>query len=368
MDRLGLLLLSALFLAGCKPAMTPSADEASVATHRYSATPCWLNQPYSARARGVVAITSQYGGGGDLLALSRRQALETLADLFDLQLQDELDVSGSTFVASGQTLRLAPSWTQDGQHYSYAYFADPQADAWVRQSCQPAQCAPERCSPSWLCNESQEHLSTVTVSQLSANLREQYRFLFENALAQYQALHGVQVQAERTQLHRQSASALRIETSLREMERTQLEFASVSLSHPLVLTHSCRIENTIYGRFELLGYAPQITAFNYPADWHLNPVYQEGWVIGQFSGLLSRNLISLKIQEAVNHGLLALARTQHTHISSDQFQVERNAAGHYMMQFVHETTRGEVRAQVRSVRFTGSAQDPQVFVLMEALP
>ncbi|MBE0471740.1 MAG: hypothetical protein IBX55_19795 [Methyloprofundus sp.] len=339
-------------------------------THNYNSVPCWLNQPFSEKSRGVVAVTSQYGSG-DLLALSRYQALKGLAELFDLELGEDLDLSSSTFPLGKKNLRLAPSWSDNGQHYSYAYLADTKADKWVLNSCSVSQCLPERCSPDWLCYDSEDNLSTVTVSQLSANLREQYRFLFENALDQYQSLHGVQIYAERTQLLRHASSGMRLESSVREIEHAQLEFAAVATHYPLVLTltHTCRFETTIYGRFELLGYVQQGSLnTDYPADWHLGSIYPEGYIVGHFSGFLSRNLISLKIQQAIRYGLLDLMRSKHTYISSDQVVIERNAEGYYSIEFVHETTKGKIRAQVQSIRFTGTAHDPQVYVLLKALP
>ena len=359
-----------LVLIGCGGVASLPVVEAK-STHYYSSTPCWLNQPFSEKSRGVIAVTSQYGSG-DLLALSRYQALKGLADLFDLELGEELDLSSSTFPLGKNTLRLAPSWSDSGQHYSYAYLADEKADKWVLNSCPVSQCIPERCLPDWLCFDSKDNLSTVTVSQLSANLREQYKFLFENALDQYQSLHGVQIHAERTQLHRHASTAMQLSSSVREIEHTQMEFSAADKNYPLVLTHSCRFETTIYGRFELLGYAQQDNRYSanidYPADWHLSSITPDGYVVGRFSGFLSRNLISLKIQQAIGYGLLDLMRSKYTHISTDRFVVERDTDGYYSMEFVHETTKGNVRAQVKSVRFTGTAQDPQVHVLLRALP
>lgn len=351
-----------LLLTGC--AAAPSSTSGNTAPY-YNTPPCWLHQPYSDQAQGVIAITSQYGGG-DLLALSRLQALQALAELFDLQLPDDVDLQAEHFMLSGQWVKLAPSWSQDGQHYSYAYFSTPQADRWVLRSCIPTSCAPQACSPSWLCQDSSRHLSIVTVSQLAAHQREQYRLLFANALMQYQALHGVTIHAERTQLHHRSLSGIRVASTLREIETTRFDFAQLQFEWPLVLTHSCLIDTTLYGRFELLGQLAEGTPKRtYPANWHQSQRLDEGLAIGYFSGFLSRNLISLKIEEAINHALLALARNQQTHIEFDELQIQRGSDGFYSVSFVHETTHGHLKARVRSLRFVGNAQHPEIFVLIE---
>ena len=361
-------LLALGLLAGCNSSRVASPDPAN---YQYSQSPCWLHTPYSEQAQGVIAITAEFGSG-DTKELSRRQAIASLAEVFDLPTQglDELDVYQSRLTLGGRSIGLAPTWTHQGQHISYAYLANPQSDRWVFSSCQQPRCQPDRCSPAWLCEEnSGEHLAAVTVSQLSATQREQYRFLFENALAQLRTTHGVQVEASRAQLHTRSGSALNLSSYLRERQQSSFEFSEMSDNVPLVLTDSCRYDTTIYGRLMIKG-VPNPDAGLAPIsnDWHQNHASPgEGMAVGHFSGMLSRNLISLRIEYALRNALLELARSQNVQISSDQINIDNMDGGHYSMQFVTEDTQMNMRVRVRGVRFTGSSADPEVYVLVEGM-
>ncbi|MDR9469137.1 hypothetical protein [Marinospirillum sp.] len=365
------LLAGALCLAlltGCKSEQViPSGSD----SHSYSQAPCWLHNPYNEKAQGVIAITAEFGSG-DTKALSRRQAVASLAEVFDFSTQglDELDVNQSRLTLGGRNLGIAPTWTHQNQHISYAYLANPESNKWVLNSCKQPSCQPESCSPAWLCEEnSGEYLSAVTVSQLSATQREQYRYLFENALAQLRTTHGVQVETSRAQLHTRSGSALNLSSYLRERQQSSFEFSDMSENVPLVLTDSCRYDTTIYGRLMIKG-VPNPDAGLAPVknNWHQQLGSPgEGMAVGHFSGMLSRNLISLRIEYALRNALLQLARTQNVQITSDQINIDNMEGGHYSMQFVTEDAQMNMRVRVRGVRFTGSSADPEVYVLVEEM-
>lgn len=364
------LVFAASLLTGCNSGRIASPDPTN---HQYSQTPCWLHTPYGEKAQGVIAITAEFGSG-DTKALSRRQAVESLAEVLNLRANnnnlDDLDFSQSHLQLGGRTLALAPTWTHNNQHISYAYLAKPEAERWVLNSCPQPTCQPDRCSPKWLCNENAgQYLSAVTVSQLSATQREQYRFLFANALDQLRTTHGVQVEASRAQLHTHTGSAMKISNYLRERQQSSFEFSEMGDNLPLVLTDSCRYDTTLYGRLMLKGVAnPANELAPIEQDWHLKMASPgEGMAVGHFSGMLSRNLISLRIEHALRNALLELARTQNVQITSDQLQVDALDGGHYSMQFVTEDTQMNMRVRVRGVRFTGSSDDPEVFVLVEGL-
>ncbi|WP_114417282.1 hypothetical protein [Marinospirillum perlucidum] len=362
------LLLTASLLTGCINAKVK--DTPSLQGH-YALEPCWLSTPYGENAQGVFAITSEFGSS-DTLVLSRRQAVTSLAEALNLPTNnlDQLDFSQSRVTLGGRNLGLAPTWTHQGRHYSYAYLANPQADRWVKSGCSPASCEPQNCSPAWLCEDNQgEYLAAVTVSQLAANASEQYRYLFENALKQLKTTHGVRLASERTQLTTRSGSATNLQVYLRERQNTQIEFAETNDQQALVLTNACRLEDTLYGRVELLGVTnPDLGLEPVNSRWHENLASPgEKLAIGHFSGILSHNLISLRIEYALRNALLQLARSQAVAIRSDQVQLDQLDGGHYSMQLVTEEMTLTRQVRVRGVRFMGRAADPEVFVLVEAL-
>ncbi|SFC38834.1 hypothetical protein SAMN05660443_2470 [Marinospirillum celere] len=357
-----------ILIAGCSSTPTASTDPGN---HQYTQTPCWLHTPYSSQAQGVIAITAEFGSG-DTKALSREMAVASLAEVYNLSTQglDEQDIYQNTISLSGHSIGLAPTWTHAGQHISYAYLANTQADHWVLNSCAQPRCQPERCSPSWLCEENTNHyLSAVTVSQLAATQREQYRFLFENALAQLRTTHGVKVEASRAQLHTRSGSALNLSSYLREREHSSFQFSEMSGSVPLVLTDSCRYDTTLYGRLMLKGVTnPHADLLPINQDWHLDLSSPgEGMAVGHFSGMLSHNLISLRIEYALRNALLELARSHQVQITSDQLHINNLDGGYYSMELVTEDTQMQMRVRVRSVRFLGTSDDPDVYVLVEGM-
>ena len=332
----------------------------------YNEQPCWLNNPYTSKARGAIGIAGRYGASGkDLEKLSQHRAIKSVADMMSVRppSEEELDASDS-FRLGNEQVAVAPVWTYGNYHFAYAYIVGEESYRWVLEECPEQTCNPQSCDPSWLCNDGRDldYASIVTVSQIAANLPTQYSLFFDNALDQVKAMFGVDVQAYE-RVSKTSDSTRRI--GLGYVEDSSLEFAEGVDPH-MVLANTCRVGTLYYARLVLKGmHSPDVNG-RWNMNWHEELNSQSpGLEFGSFSGHLSRNLLSSKIMRAVKDALVKIARAEHINITSEEMNVRRTSGGGYYGQIINAKTEAKIEAKVRSVRFVSEGSTPTVYVLVE---
>lgn len=362
---LGVLVLffHAVFIWGCSGQQYAPVD---IDGYSYSQQPCWLSNPYSNKAQGIIGISGRYGSPRlDLKKISQYRALQSLADMLGEEPPEREALAGSgPYLIGNQEVALAPVWTEGNYHFSYAYVVDQSRPGWIIEECPRRNCQPESCEPAWLCKDGRDldYASVVTVSQIAADLPTQYSFFFDNALEQLQAMYGVDVQSYERVI--ETSNSLR-RLGLGYVQESRLKFAEGEDPY-LVLANTCQKGTLYYARVMIRGVGRPEVDDRWPPDWHMDlGFYGMGLEIGSFSGYLSRNLLSSKIMKAVEDALVKIARSKQIDITSEEINVQRSEGGGYYGHITQAETDTTIEAEVRSVRFVGDSSSPTIYVLME---
>jgi hypothetical protein len=308
----------------------------------HASVPCWINQPVTEEIIGFIGVANSFSvlsGGAELS--SRKRALTQLLDFYALEPPVPLDLHLNPLVIdNSHTVLFADSYDDGSSLFTYVSLVTEVGDLkklleWQGQQCSQSVCEFNKCSPKWLCSNTN---SVYGVSQLTSNPADQLATTKKNAvkLLEYLTKSAVKGDSYRVRsvsknqswgVWQESSSVIPLDTKI----------------HSLLLKNICQTSNYMFSEFEL---PDSITLSPKPfSQWLKEPSFEKKiGVVGSFSGMTADGLIRTSIEKAIKNGLLEMAKAKEIDITNEYRLVFNH--GWYSVSKTQESTSGIVSARL----------------------
>lgn len=315
----------------------------------HQSTPCWFNNPVTAGQVGFIGNASPFSAkiNGSLTS-SRKQAFNKLIAYYELNIEDENIDFRQDIVSINQSTNVvfSASYTDNQAMYSYAGIekkgqAKIKQQGWFAQTCPLQSCNFATCSPSWLCENNQA--SIISVSQITAISANQLNKTQDNAqiLLQYvrkSKVDDYSYQVRSTGKYQQWGYS-----------EHRGEIQALAQKSKLLNTHICQTPSYMFARYSYKD-EDKVTlkSFN---QWRVEPnLGTRAGTIGIFSGISADGLFSSAIKKAIKEGLLELAKIKHIRIDHQYYIKQKN--GLFSLSKTTMSTSALVTAKLQDIKIT----------------
>jgi len=313
----------------------------------YASPPCWLNTPVTSGQVGFIGSASPFSAkiNGSLIS-SRKQAFSKLVTYYKLDLvDDEVDFKQKTVSINPTTqVIFSNTYTDSQAMYSYATL-DKQGQEkikqkqWLTQTCPLQSCNFSTCSPSWLCENNQA--SIISVSQMTTIPANQLKKTQDNAqiLLQYikeSKVEDYSYQVKSTGKYQQWGYS-----------EHYGEIQALAQKSKLLNTDICQTPSYMFARYSYKD-DTAVTTKNFE-QWRKEPnLGSRSGVVGIFSGISADGLFSSAIKSAIKEGLLELAKIKHINIDH-QSQIKQEN-GLFSLSKTKMSTSALVTAKLQDIK------------------